>query len=77
MAAHGRTLMKRVQYFHYGAPEELQLDEVAPLDPGKGQIRVQVMAAAANPMDWKIRRGEICEGRTERRINGRQEQGVE
>ena len=59
MAAHGRTLMKRVQYFHYGAPEELQLDEVAPLDPGKGQIRVQVMAAAANPMDWKIRRGEM------------------
>jgi NADPH:quinone reductase-like Zn-dependent oxidoreductase len=51
--------MKRVQYLHYGAPEELRLDEVTPPDPGRGQIRVQVRAAAANPMDWKIRRGEI------------------
>ena len=51
--------MKRVQYLRYGAPEELRLDEVAPPDPGQGQVRVQVRAAAANPMDWKIRRGEM------------------
>ncbi len=51
--------MKRVQYLHYGAPEELRLDEVTPPDAGHGQIRVQVRAAAANPMDWKIRRGEM------------------
>ena len=51
--------MKRVQYFHYGAPEELRLDDVTPPDAGRGQIRVQVRAAAANPMDWKIRRGEM------------------
>jgi NADPH:quinone reductase-like Zn-dependent oxidoreductase len=51
--------MKRVQYLHYGAPEELRLDEVTSPDPGRGQIRVQVRAAAANPMDWKIRRGEL------------------
>ena len=51
--------MKRVQYFHYGGPEELRLDEVKPPDVGQGQIRVQVRAAAANPMDWKIRRGEM------------------
>ncbi|HEY0257622.1 MAG TPA: NADP-dependent oxidoreductase [Candidatus Methylacidiphilales bacterium] len=51
--------MKRVQYFHYGPPEELRLDEVTPTDAGRGQIRVQVRAAAANPMDWKIRRGEM------------------
>jgi NADPH:quinone reductase-like Zn-dependent oxidoreductase len=50
--------MKRVQYFHYGGPEELRLDEVKPPD-GQGQIRVHVRAAAANPMDWKIRRGEM------------------
>jgi Zn-dependent alcohol dehydrogenase len=60
--SHGRArgaLMKRVQYLHYGAPEELRLDEVTPPDAGRGQIRVQVRAAAANPMDWKIRRGEM------------------
>jgi NADPH:quinone reductase-like Zn-dependent oxidoreductase len=51
--------MKRVQYLHYGGPEELRLDEVTPPDPGRGQIRVQVRAAAANPMDWKIRWGEM------------------
>ena len=51
--------MKRVQYFHYGVPEELRLDETPPPDVGRGQIRVQVRAAAANPMDWKIRRGEM------------------
>jgi hypothetical protein len=34
--------MKRVQYLHYGAPEELRLDEVTPPDAGQGQIRVQV-----------------------------------
>lgn len=51
--------MKRVQYLHYGATEELRLDEVPPPDAGQGQIRVQVRAAAANPTDWKIRRGEM------------------
>jgi NADPH:quinone reductase-like Zn-dependent oxidoreductase len=51
--------MKRVQYFHYGAPEELRLDEAPPPGVGRSQIRVQVRAAAANPMDWKIRRGEM------------------
>ena len=51
--------MKRVQYSRYGAPEELRLGEVARPDPGPGQIRVQVRAASANPMDWKIRRGEM------------------
>jgi NADPH:quinone reductase-like Zn-dependent oxidoreductase len=51
--------MKRVQYLRYGAPEELRLDEVKQPDPERGQIRVQVRAAAANPMDRKIRRGEM------------------
>ena len=51
--------MKRVQYAHYGAPAELRLDEVTRPNAGQGQICVQVMAAAANPMDWKTRRGEM------------------
>ncbi len=51
--------MKRVQYHRYGGAGELRLEEVTRPDRGLGQIRVQVMAAAANPMDWKIRRGEM------------------
>ena len=53
------TLVKRVQYLHYGDPEELQLVEAPPPVAGKGQVRIQVRAASANPMDWKIRRGEM------------------
>ena len=51
--------MKRIQYLKYGGPEELRLDEVKRPKPGPGEIRVQVRAASANAMDWKIRRGEM------------------
>jgi NADPH:quinone reductase-like Zn-dependent oxidoreductase len=51
--------MKRVQYHRYGGPEVLRLEEFALAAPGRGQIRVRIRAAAANPMDWKIRNGEL------------------
>lgn len=51
--------MKPIQYLHYGGPEQLRLDEVKPPDVGHGHMRVQVRAAAANPMGWKVRRGEM------------------
>lgn len=51
--------MKKVQYLRYGAPSELRLDEAPSPEPGRGQVRVEVRAAAANPMDWKIRSGEM------------------
>jgi NADPH:quinone reductase-like Zn-dependent oxidoreductase len=51
--------MKRIQYLRYGGPEEMRLDDVTPPSPRQGQIRVQVRAASVNPMDWKIRRGEM------------------
>jgi NADPH:quinone reductase-like Zn-dependent oxidoreductase len=51
--------MKRIQYRRYGGPEELRLDEVERPEPGRGQVRVQVRAASVNPMDGKIRRGEM------------------
>jgi NADPH:quinone reductase-like Zn-dependent oxidoreductase len=50
--------MKRVQYHRYGGPQEPRLEEVALPEPGRGQIRVWIKAAA-NPMDWKIRNGEM------------------
>ena len=49
--------MKRVQYLRYGGPEVWQLGEVGTPEPGRGEIRVRVRAAGANPMDWKIRQG--------------------
>ena len=51
--------MKRVQYHRYGGPDVLSLDEAPTPAPGRGQVLVRVRAAAANAMDWKIRRGEM------------------
>jgi NADPH:quinone reductase-like Zn-dependent oxidoreductase len=35
------------------------VEEFALAASGRGQIRVRIRAAAANPMDWKIRKGEM------------------
>ncbi len=51
--------MNRVQYHRYGGPEVLELEEFTLPAPGRGQIRIRIKAAAANPMDWKIRKGEM------------------
>ncbi|MFB9455724.1 NADP-dependent oxidoreductase [Streptomyces antimycoticus] len=51
--------MKRIQYHQYGGPEVLRLENFEPARPGAGEILVRVRAAAANPMDWKIRNGEM------------------
>lgn len=51
--------MRRIQYDRYGAPEVLYLAETDTPTPGRGQVLVHMRAAAANAMDWKIRRGEM------------------
>lgn len=51
-------IMKRIQYHQYGGPEVLRLEEFSPAAPGGGEVLVRVLAAAANPMDWKIRNGD-------------------
>ncbi|MDR7280252.1 NADP-dependent oxidoreductase [Catenuloplanes atrovinosus] len=51
--------LKRVQYHQYGGPEVLRLEDFTPARPGPGEVLVRVRAAAANPMDWKIRSGAL------------------
>ncbi|MFE5121320.1 NADP-dependent oxidoreductase [Streptomyces sp. NPDC056669] len=51
--------LKRIQYHRYGGPEVLRLEGFEPARPGAGEILVRVRAAAANPMDWKIRNGDM------------------
>lgn len=51
--------MQAVQYSQFGGPEVLELVEVPDPHPGPGQIRVQVHAVGMNPVDWKMRRGDM------------------
>lgn len=53
------TTAKRIQYHQYGGPEVLRLEDFEPAPPGPGEVLVRVRAAAANPMDWKIRSGAM------------------
>jgi NADPH:quinone reductase-like Zn-dependent oxidoreductase len=51
--------MQRVQYDRHGGPDVLTIGDTSIPTPGRGQVLVRVRAAAANAMDWKIRRGEL------------------
>ncbi|GAB2539372.1 NADP-dependent oxidoreductase [Nocardia heshunensis] len=51
--------MKRIQYHRYGGPEVMRLEDFEPSRPGAGEVLIRVRAAAANPMDWKIRSGQM------------------
>ena len=50
---------RRIQYHRYGGPDLMRIEEFEPSRPGRGEVLVRVRAAAANPMDWKIRSGEM------------------
>jgi NADPH:quinone reductase-like Zn-dependent oxidoreductase len=51
--------MQRVQYARHGGPHFLTIGDTGIPSPGRGEVLVRVRAAAANAMDWKIRRGEL------------------
>ena len=51
--------VRRIEYDRYGEPTVMRLAEFTPRAPRRGEVLVRVAAAAANAMDWKIRRGEM------------------
>lgn len=51
--------MKAIAYFSYGGPEVMELTDVPMpvVPPGHGLVKVQ--AASINPVDWKLRSGQL------------------
>jgi NADPH:quinone reductase-like Zn-dependent oxidoreductase len=49
--------MKAIRIHEFGGPEVLKYEDVQEPKPGTDEVRIQVVAAGVNPMDWKVRRG--------------------
>ena len=51
--------MKAVRIHEFGGPEVLKYEDIPMPQPDLGEIRIKVIAAGVNPVDWKIRKGFI------------------
>lgn len=51
--------MKSIQYNSYGGPEVMHLAEGPVPDLKPNDVSVEVAFAAINPVDWKVRRGDL------------------
>lgn len=49
--------MQAIVFEEFGGPEVLQVQEIDEPHAGPGEVRIKVVAAGVNPMDFKIRRG--------------------
>ncbi|WP_431982228.1 NADP-dependent oxidoreductase [Streptomyces qinglanensis] len=51
--------MRKVSFAEFGGPEVLRLVDAEEPHAGPGQVRVAVRAAGVNPVDWRIREGQV------------------
>ncbi|CAL9529046.1 NADP-dependent oxidoreductase [Streptomyces sp. enrichment culture] len=51
--------MKKVSYAAFGGPDVLRLIDADKPHAGPGEIRIAVRAAGVNPVDWRIREGQM------------------
>lgn len=51
--------MKAVQLHAYGGVDQLFYEDVPEPKPGTGEVLVKVAATSLNPVDWKLRRGDL------------------
>lgn len=69
---------ERIQYNNYGGPEVMRIEDFELLAPGNGEVAVRVKFAAINPIDWKLRDGQmkIVTGRAFPRAMGMDFSGI-
>ncbi|GGZ89208.1 NADP-dependent oxidoreductase [Streptomyces subrutilus] len=51
--------MKRISFAEFGGPDVLRLVEAEEPHAGPGRIRIAVRAAGVNPVDWRVREGQV------------------
>jgi NADPH:quinone reductase-like Zn-dependent oxidoreductase len=51
--------MNAVRIHEYGGPEALRYEDAPRPEPGPGQVLVRIRASGVNPVDWKVRAGEL------------------
>ncbi|MGW7559413.1 NADP-dependent oxidoreductase [Streptomyces sp. NPDC054757] len=51
--------MKKVSFAEFGGPDVLHLIDADEPHAGPGRIRIAVRVAGVNPVDWRIREGQI------------------
>ncbi|MFG2317387.1 NADP-dependent oxidoreductase [Streptomyces tendae] len=51
--------MRKVSFAEFGGPDVLQLVDAEEPHAGPGRIRIAVRAAGVNPVDWRVREGQV------------------
>lgn len=51
--------MRKVTFAEFGGPDVLRLIDAEEPHAGPGRIRVAVRAAGVNPVDWRVREGQV------------------
>ncbi|MFI6897473.1 NADP-dependent oxidoreductase [Streptomyces sp. NPDC050256] len=51
--------MKKVSFAEFGGPDVLHLIDAKEPHAGPGRIRIAVRAAGVNPVDWRVREGQV------------------
>jgi NADPH:quinone reductase-like Zn-dependent oxidoreductase len=62
LRAPGDDLMKAALLLGYGGVDQLEVREVPEPTTGSGQIKIRVVGASINPIDWKLRQGATRPG---------------
>ncbi len=51
--------MRAARFHDYGPPDVLVVEDAPRPEPKEGEVLVHVHAAGVNPVDWKLRRGDM------------------